>query len=250
MIDRFELKFLLSPRQRDEAEQTLVARLSQDPHGGGGRYEVSSLYFDSPDWRWLTEKLDGVDPRQKVRVRWYGGAVSQAEQGFVEIKHRRERRVLKERVTCGKDSLLKLLAGDLGESLALTGPDPDGVAARVALLASRLELRPATVIHYRRLAFQAPEERRLRITFDEEVRAYSSEDAELAGRGLPVLPPGWTVLEVKFDQRIPAWVGQALRSLKLRLQPFSKYAEGVLVLRGLSSHALPPALARQRSRGS
>jgi len=246
VINRFELKFLLPPERRAEVETALVSRLDIDPNGGGS-YEVSSLYFDSPDWRWLLEKLDGVDPRQKVRVRWYGGKLSQASQGFLEIKHRRERRVLKERVICTKELLPNLLSVGLREALALEGPDPDGLVPRVALLASRLELRPATVIHYQRRAFQAPDERRLRITFDEDVRAWSSHDLDLEGLGHPVLPPGWTVLEVKFDQRIPAWVGQALRTLQLRLQPFSKYAEGVLALRGLSSHALPPALASLRS---
>ncbi|HBP18594.1 MAG TPA: hypothetical protein DEA08_12520, partial [Planctomycetes bacterium] len=125
--------------------------------------------------------------------------------------------------------------------------DSGRIAARVSRLAAELELRPAVLIRYRRRAFVAPRERRLRITFDEVVQAFAPDDGRLEGSARPLLPTGWVVLEVKFDQRMPSWTRSALISLGLRLQPFSKYAEGMLALRGAASHALSPSEARLRS---
>ena len=51
-----------------------VARL--DPHTIQGKYEIRSLYFDSPTDRALREKLDGVNRREKFRIRCYQGDLS------------------------------------------------------------------------------------------------------------------------------------------------------------------------------
>ena len=58
----------------------LLARLSAvmqpDSHAVGGTYRIRSLYFDTPDDRALREKLDGVNEREKFRVRYYNGDLS------------------------------------------------------------------------------------------------------------------------------------------------------------------------------
>ena len=44
-----------------------------DPHAGAdGTYRVTSLYFDTPYDSALREKLDGVNRREKFRLRYYG----------------------------------------------------------------------------------------------------------------------------------------------------------------------------------
>ena len=45
--------------------------MTQDSHGVEGRYRVRSLYFDTPADKALWEKRNGVDPREKFRLRYY-----------------------------------------------------------------------------------------------------------------------------------------------------------------------------------
>ena len=54
----------------------LTAVMARDRHGVDGRYAVRSLYFDNLRDKALREKLDGVDCREKFRVRYYNGDLS------------------------------------------------------------------------------------------------------------------------------------------------------------------------------
>ena len=53
----------------------LLARLSAvmkpDPHAVNGSYRIRSLYFDTPEDKALREKIDGVNAREKFRIRYY-----------------------------------------------------------------------------------------------------------------------------------------------------------------------------------
>ena len=51
----------------------LQAVMESDPHAIGGKYQIRSLYFDNLDDKALREKIDGVDRREKFRIRLYNG---------------------------------------------------------------------------------------------------------------------------------------------------------------------------------
>ena len=56
---------------------TIRARMGavaeSDPHAVDGKYRIRSLYFDTPEDKALREKLDGVNLREKFRIRLYNG---------------------------------------------------------------------------------------------------------------------------------------------------------------------------------
>ena len=54
----------------------LAAVMDRDVHAVGGRYEIRSLYFDNLADKALREKIDGVNCREKFRVRCYNGDLS------------------------------------------------------------------------------------------------------------------------------------------------------------------------------
>ena len=56
---------LLTIRQR------LQAVAEPDPHAKEGRYLIRSLYFDNAKDKALREKIDGVNMREKFRIRFY-----------------------------------------------------------------------------------------------------------------------------------------------------------------------------------
>ena len=69
---RSEIKHVITAADRAAicANLRVVAKL--DPHvGSRGYYKIRSLYFDSLSDRALREKLDGVNEREKFRIRYY-----------------------------------------------------------------------------------------------------------------------------------------------------------------------------------
>ena len=66
---KHELNYLdlLTIRQR------LQAVMEPDPHAVDGKYLIRSLYFDNPEDKALREKIDGVNLREKFRIRYYNG---------------------------------------------------------------------------------------------------------------------------------------------------------------------------------
>ena len=73
MTFRHEWKHPISPGDLLVLRRRLRLMARPDGHGSQGRYLVRSLYFDTPSDRALREKLDGVNRREKFRIRTYNG---------------------------------------------------------------------------------------------------------------------------------------------------------------------------------
>ena len=70
---RHELKHQISPQEDLVLAGRLRRLFRHDAHAGAdGTYRITSLYFDTPYDAALREKLDGVDRREKFRLRYYG----------------------------------------------------------------------------------------------------------------------------------------------------------------------------------
>ena len=70
---RHEVKHQLSPQEDLVLTSRLGKLFPRDGHAGpDGSYRVTSLYFDTPYDTALREKLDGVNRREKFRLRYYG----------------------------------------------------------------------------------------------------------------------------------------------------------------------------------
>ena len=53
--------------------QRLRAVAKPDEHARDGQYLIRSLYFDNARDKALREKIDGVNMREKFRIRYYNG---------------------------------------------------------------------------------------------------------------------------------------------------------------------------------
>ena len=73
MAYRHEWKHVISPADLLVLRQRLPLLREWDPHATGGEYLVRSLYFDNAADTILWEKLDGVNVREKFRLRYYNG---------------------------------------------------------------------------------------------------------------------------------------------------------------------------------
>lgn len=68
---RHEVKHEISNLDMPVLRQRLGAVMKSDRHAQNGRYDIRSLYFDNLDDKALREKLDGVNIREKYRIRLY-----------------------------------------------------------------------------------------------------------------------------------------------------------------------------------
>ena len=74
---RHEWKHQINPQEDLVLSQRLGKLFPRDANAGpDGAYRVTSLYFDTPYDSALREKLDGVNRREKFRLRYYGSDLS------------------------------------------------------------------------------------------------------------------------------------------------------------------------------
>lgn len=231
---RHEIKFLINQAQQQALLDDLGHQLRPDAYGdGAGQYLVTSLYYDTPDYKAYWDKVDGFDFRRKLRVRVYGAQRVDPETSvFFEIKARVGNRMGKRRVRLPYAVAIALAAQEgtdttvNGEGAAATAAD-QRVLDELHYLFAALPLQPAAVVSYQRLAYGGhanhPD---LRITFDTAVRGRVDNLSLLSadeGNSHTVLTPGWAILEVKVNQTIPFWLGELLSRHGCTPRRISKY---------------------------
>ena len=111
MTFRHEWKHPISPGDLLVLRRRLRLMARPDGHGSQGRYLVRSLYFDTPSDRALREKIDGVDRREKFRIRCYD-----LDPSFIRLEKKSKANGLcrKEAAHLSAGEVRALLTGDLG----------------------------------------------------------------------------------------------------------------------------------------
>ena len=147
----------------------LAAVMAQDSHGVNGRYAVRSLYFDNLRDKALREKLDGVDCREKFRVRWekfrvryYNGDLSLL---LLEKKSKLHGLCRKEQAQLTLDQARAVSSGEL-RTPAGSG---DPLLWELCYKMETQGLRPRIIVDYTREAYVC-EAGNVRVTLDYDIR--------------------------------------------------------------------------------
>jgi hypothetical protein len=244
-FNRFELKYILPLAQSARLVEELREHIPPDRHDAAAGYPVVSLYYDSPDYECFWAKIEGLKYRRKVRIRIYPGQdIRDVETAAVEIKQRINKTVQKRRLCLPLARAEALCEGEF----ALDGLDAldSQVAQEVMFLRHSLALRPTAITAYHRRAFEGEHENAgLRVTFDTHIaaRMHALQLNESAVNRL-IVPEDWCVMEVKANERVPAWVASLLARHGCQLGRISKYCTSVAQIRafGVLPLALGPRL--------
>lgn len=218
---RHEYKFQISPQDR----QLLLSRLRplglEDPHASAGEYRVYSLYFDDLQDTALRQKLDGVENRDKFRLRYYNGDLSFLR---LEKKSKRGNLCQKRSASLPLDQAKAVLAGRPQVLKQCEDPLLMEFYARLCR-----GLRPVTLTAYRREPFvYAPGN--VRITIDRDIRTgiyarcLDAAQATLVPAAAPENGEP-LVLEVKYDAFLPDLIRQAIHLEGRPWTAFSKYVQ-------------------------
>ena len=74
---RHELKYKIHFSEYLAIRQRLRSVMRPDPHAGAdGTYQIRSIYFDNVYDKALREKVDGIQKREKFRIRYYNDRFS------------------------------------------------------------------------------------------------------------------------------------------------------------------------------
>jgi len=222
-INRFEVKYFVATRDVPALLEELSPYTRHDPNADPERgYSVFSMYWDTPKLALFWEKIEGVKGRRKLRFRRY----ADSDQVFIEVKQREDRTLHKRRLKWPVARTLEVFGGGSIDWAAL---GDDEVATEVALMIERLTLRPEMGIRYRRRALFGAFDPELRVTVDSRLM-YQPAPVDLARpftTGTYILDPRVSVLEIKYDNRVPRWLSKFVCRHGLKIVRMSKYCSAV-----------------------
>lgn len=214
---RVEDKYNCTDTQLVMLQARMEAILRPDVNEGGPEgYQITSLYFDDFEDSCLQDTMDGVNRRNKYRIRIYNDSLDVIK---LEVKTKRDNRILKRSRTITKAQMESLMRGECIEDSA-SESDP----ATLFNLAIRTQgLRPRVIVAYERKAY-VYEPGNVRITFDRNVRASGMVEAfGKKNTSYDFLREYDKVLEVKYDEFIPDFLLQLLETGNMQQSAYSKY---------------------------
>lgn len=214
---RHEWKININRTDKLILQQRLDAVMRRDAHCINGTYCIRSLYFDNTEDKALREKLDGVNIREKFRIRYYNN-----DYLFIvlEKKSKINGLCLKDSVNITKAEAQKIADGDIGWMAA------DNRELVCELYSKMLSqgLRGMTVVDYCRIPFVF-DPGNVRVTLDYDIRtALRTTDFLNPDIATISVPDDPLILEVKWDEFLPDIIRDAVNLPGRRSEAFSKYA--------------------------
>lgn len=216
---RHELKYLVSENEIELIRNRICMLMELDANVGSERqYNISSLYFDDLYDTCYYDKENGVNPREKFRIRIYNHDTGRIS---LECKRKECGKTLKTSCLISKEQAEKLCHG---EYLRDIGNHPPLLRKFTEQMMSR-GLHPVIIVEYNRVPF-VYKYGNVRVTFDRGLSSSNEVTNFLTGQiaKRPVMETGQHLLEVKYDEYIPDVIYNALQIDNLGQTAFSKYS--------------------------
>mgnify|MGYP001024780026 FL=1 len=213
---RHEWKHEISLADRMVLRARLAAVCRADGHAVNGTYLVRSLYFDNPADKVLREKIDGVNRREKFRIRCYNGDLSLIH---LEKKSKRGGLGTKETAELSAAEVQAVVDGELDWMMDSGRPLVQELYHKMRTQG----LRPRTIVDYTREPFvYGPGN--VRVTLDYDIRT-GLGCTDFLNSSCVTIPAGGpaAVLEVKWDAFLPDLIRDAVQLEGRRASAFSKY---------------------------
>lgn len=232
VFDRVEKKYLLTKKDKRELLKTIKQNMQKDNYH---KTKVINLYFDNDNYDFITNSIDWVSFKEKIRARTYEGY----DRVFMEIKtkiHPSARQDIdeiaeenigyKRRVMIKHDDFDKLLKHqtnliELASQSIETANDLQ-IAKEIDYLLEHFNLVPKVFIAYDRESYK--DDHDFRITFDEKLKYRTNNLSLIKGKRDTIYFKGDRniIMEVKAGGVMPIWFVKKLSELKLYPQQFSK----------------------------
>jgi len=229
MADRLEVKYFVDRTTRTALGRDLRALMGADTHAGtGGTYAVRSIYFDTPDYLYYHEKLEGLPNRDKPRVRVYGDDPGEAAFVRLEVKSRRMTHGHKASTVLSREAYEDIDAALRRRTLPPAVLLEDPAVRAFFHLVRMYNLEPKVLVQYRREPLERREGGRIRVNLDDELVATRRLDLfGPLGGAHRILDYGHAVFEIKAEDFLPGWLHTLIGKYDLWNEAISKYCLAV-----------------------
>lgn len=249
VLERYELKYLIPWSYVEPITEFLKTYCSLDHYSEIATdndyfYKISTLYFDTPNYEFLRQRVEGKAIRFNMRVRAYGDG--EKAPYFLEIKNR-----------TGISGVVKKYRATVDEQYwpaILTDPsfrpldsDSDAEKANKELflrLAISYAIEPKILTKYQRRAFFSNVDKYVRVTMDTNMQ-YRLEHEHIVCSSYDMTnydnetiyayntdSDASVILELKCDvAEVPYWILDLIKAFDLKQIGFSKYVSSTLVAR-------------------
>ena len=218
MRKRRELKYMINQGDYLILQQRLSKLFSHDLNAKNeGEYHIRSIYFDAPNDKVLREKIDGVNRREKFRLRMYNLNTS-----YIRLEKKTKESVVshKQSARLTKSQVKQLLQGNLEW---MRSSDNELILELYSKM-NRQFLKPKTIVDYIREPFVYTPSN-IRLTLDREIRTGLLSIDFLNPKQTTIQTfETYALLEVKFDAYLPDIVKHAIQIVGRQQTAFSKYA--------------------------
>ena len=215
---RCERKFLISDLATHEIEEVILLHPSLFSPIYHERF-VNNIYFDSLEFQSYHENLDGVTPRKKVRIRWYGDLTGQVKEPVLEVK--KKSGIVGKKETHALPSLAFEDFFSADEILDLTNHTTSNESFTKELVL----LEPTLINRYSRKYFLSADGH-YRITLDSNVIFFPG-DPFLTMFYTSEPPEAYCILELKYDHAKDGEASSITNHFPFRLTKSSKYVLGI-----------------------
>lgn len=195
----------------------LRAVMQQDTHTIEGRYKIRSLYFDNLNDKALKEKVDGVNIREKFRIRYYNGDTSLIN---LEKKSKINGLCRKEGVRLSIEQAEDILKG----KYLWMSQSSESLIRELYFKVLHSGLHPKTIVDYVREPYIFGPGN-VRVTLDYNIRTGLTA-TDFLNESCITIPIGDNpiILEIKWDEYLPDIVKDVIQLMHGRIGAFSKYA--------------------------
>lgn len=247
VLERYELKYMIPYRFVEPITNFISLYCSLDYYSETAKednyfYSVNSLYFDTPRYEFLKQRLAGQAHRVNMRARTYGDGSKPPY--YLEIKQRSgiPGVVRKYRATAGVGEWPGILT-DPNFKLAETDSPKERANKELFLrLAISNAIEPKLLTKYQRRAFFSTVDEYARVTMDTNMQYRKQDDYNLISTygmtnydnetiyAINTDSDANVVLEIKCNVgEVPQWVLSLVTLFELKQQAFSKYVTSTLV---------------------
>lgn len=197
--------------------QRLGAVMKIDENALNGKYFIRSLYFDNLSDKALREKLDGVNCREKFRIRYYN---NNTQLIHLEKKSKMNGLGTKQSAKLTPEQAQAIVDGQIDFLLESDNPLLQELYSKM----KSQGLRPKTIVDYTREPFvYAPGN--VRVTIDYNIRTgllctdfLNPDCVTIPAANAPA------ILEVKWDEFLPSVIRDIVQLESRHTAAFSKYA--------------------------
>lgn len=244
-IDRYELKYIIPYALVEPMTEYLMSFCVLDYHSTVSEnnfYDVNSLYFDTPNFLFYKNRMNGKNPRFNMRARSYGKVPKPPY--FLEIKFKDSGIVNKHRATINEQDWPMILT-DPNFVIAEDGSEKDKNKKELFYqLSAKYNAEPKILTHYKRRAFVSVMDEYARVTMDIGLKYNLEDEYNISPNHNKLLsydnPNTFVsdsegnnentsvILELKcVPTEVPIWMLDLIKQFQLKRGSFSKYVQSM-----------------------